>query len=375
MSRSSSRSRVRAKSEPSARAAWGIAVVALLTPGACDVYTADLLTLSAGGAHSASGGTLATNFGGGQPPQTAGSSTHVSTSEPPNAGGGGSGGATSGATTSSASLGGIAGRSTDTHHAEGGAEQTSSAQTILGAGTAGNLNGGAAGTTTVATGGNSAQRCYLDDMLGPIASGPLTGCDASRVSYWASFLPPAESIVFKPPTIEPDPGVLFERQTIVPADTDVLGDSRFVATVSGSVIVSDKRKYSGIRFPLYVGPPYAMSGASLQFYYRTRFTSLSSALRVNVPTTATTSNQKPGGTCKQNCDDHFGISLQNTSGNWSFRSVRLETISNQGDLTRDWEQSDGVTFDVNQVLAIEFGFSASEPFEFSIGPIWLQWAN
>lgn len=368
------------REESPARIMWWMVLAALVSAGACDVYTPDLLSSSAGGSHNPSGGSSDrlsnSSFGGGLPLTTAGSNTDASTSDLPAQGGAGIGGSSS-QTTGKSPTGGTGGLSSEPLGTQGGSGQTSTSELSTIAGSAGwsNPNGGAAGTTNPAIGGNSAQKCYLDDMLGPIASGPLKGCDASRESYWTSFLPPAESIVVKPPKIVPDPGVLFERQTIVPDDAVVLGSIKFVSTVSGRVIVTDQRKYSGIRFPLYVGAPYTLRGVSLHFYYRTRFTSAASALRVNVTTTATTSSQKPGGTCPQNCDDHYGIILPNTSGNWSLRSIRLETSENQGDLTRDWYQDDQVTFNIAQVLAIEFGFSAMESFEFSIGPIWLQWPS
>lgn len=374
VSRSSSGSRVSKESRPFI-GTGGIAVVMAcsLSPGACDIYTPGLLMTSAGGVFASSSGASAANVGGGASSSAGGTSDRTGSSVAPQAGSGG----TTRATTDTGA-GGAGGATSETRtSAEGGTEQDSGSSDSGGAtsAAAGNANGGAAGATTAEAGGNSAQKCWLDDMRGSSATAPLEGCDSSRTSNWATFLPPSGSILVKPPTIVPDPGVIFERKSATSADMQALGDVQFVATVSGKVVVSDPKKYSGLRFPLYVGAPYAIRGAVLHFYYRTNYAAPASSLRVNIPTTATTDRQKPGGTCPQNCDDHFGYYLPNSQGNWSRWSLRLETTANQGDLTRDWPQSDGVTFDVTQVLAVEFGLSDSQPFEFSIGPIWLEWPS
>lgn len=330
----------------------------LLVGAACNVYTPDLLRSSAGESGISKGGASV---------QAGGASTTAQPSTP--AGGGrdsvGSAGHPSGG------LGASPGTNSGGTIAAGGSASSGAGSF----GAAGNSSGAGSASTggTSAEGGGSSIVCLLDDMKTPDALAPLLGCDSSRVSRWESYLPSAQAI--SSGAIQPPPGQVFARADASDEDKAALGDVRWVSTVSGRVVVSDNKKYFGVRFPLFLGPSYAARGMVLHFYYRTQYSAPIEPLRVNLPIPATTFSGDPGGTCSVNCGNHFGANVPNTGGNWNQWSLRIESTKAQGDLSQIWEPAvrDIVTFDVNQILWIEFGTSTPQQFELSIGPVWLEW--
>lgn len=338
--------------------------VTFLLGGACNVYTPDLLRSAAGATGVAKGGA-----------SVQGGSVGTTSLSAPTSGGrsnGSSGGVSIGGqgtlagATATATAGGVGSTTTAAGGStSNGSSSSGAAGTQNGAGTAG--SGGGSGV-----GGANSIICFLDDMNGSEASGPLRGCDGSRTSWWESYLPPAGAIVSG--TIQPDPGLVFQRATATPDDQAKLG-VRWLTTVSGKVVVTDNKKYFGARFPFYVGAPYTTSGMILHFYYRTRYSAPIAPLRVNLPIPTTTFVADDGGTCSVNCGNHFGADVPNTGGEWNQWSLRIESTKAQGDLSQIWEPAprDVVSFDPNQVLAIEFGTSTAQQFEFSIGPVWLEW--
>lgn len=375
----------------------GIGMGALLSSialgNACNFYTPDMLLASAGGGKAVSVGGASSqrqvddgsrggsDGDGSTLSDTAGGAPLTSRQQSGRATGGDAGTDTlvgaGGAGTSGADADGAGGREatsdigssaggdgwggTDNAGWSGNPERGS----VAGAGGA-----SAAGGVSVASGGATANTCWLDRMRDQ--SAPITRCDGIETGYWYTFLP--SGVMPSLASIEPSPSTNFEREPLAldgsDAELRAATQALFKATMVGqlSAVVDQD---AGIGFKLGDGVAYAVGGATLNFYYQAQYSSPNKVLRVTLPCATTESS--PEGSCTANCGNHYGYDLPNTNGRWTLRSIRLDTIANGGSL-KQLEGWGTYPWDGNAALSVEFDVRKySGHFEVSVGPIWLTW--
>lgn len=210
--------------------------------------------------------------------------------------------------------------------------------------------------------------CWLDTMRD--STEPMAGCAVEQDRYWYTFLPSGSGGTVG--RIEPAPSDEFIREPLSDSSDQELRaatGATHKATMRGqiSAIVDQD---AGMAFKLSQGAPYSVKDATLNFYYRAQYTSTNRVLRVAIPCNST--EWSPEGTCTFTCGNHYGYELPNTNGKWTVRSVRLDTIANGGNLEQLGGGWGTYPWDPHGALAVEFDLRKyAEPFEVSIGPIWL----